>query len=65
MEILQAEDTANPSNDDLKYLYNIKRIIGESMQPAIKEIEEMSFKRTGNVLKDFIEKEIIHRNAIT
>ncbi len=44
----------NPTNEDLNYLYNVKRIVIDSLRPALREMDELTFKKNSNVLKEII-----------
>jgi hypothetical protein len=62
VEALKAEDISNPSNEDLKYLYNIKRILGDSIRSALSEMGELNLKKNGNVIREIINMGLALKN---
>ena len=39
LAIFAADDNANPSNEDLVYMYNVRRVLVDVMKPALRELE--------------------------
>jgi hypothetical protein len=53
----------NPTNEDLNYLYNIKRLITDSMRPAIREIDELNFNKNSSVIREIINMGLAFKNG--
>lgn len=62
VQALNSQQIINPTNEDLNYLYNLKRLISEYIQPAIKEMDDMAFRRNGNLIKEIISMNLLSKS---